>query len=93
MVSTPPCGASSLPEQPDHELLLGRHQGRTVTLEWSPGRITYLLDGRTVGTTTSSVPSRPMRWILQTESNGSTPNPAVAGHVLIDWVTIHTWTG
>lgn len=65
----------------------------TVTLEWSPGRITYLLDGRTVGTTTSSVPSRPMRWILQTESNGSTPNPAVAGHVLIDWVTIHTWTG
>ena len=34
-----------------------------------------------------------MRWIVRTESNGRTPNPAVAGHVTIDWVTIDTWSG
>ncbi|MFT3874886.1 MAG: glycoside hydrolase family 16 protein [Propioniciclava sp.] len=66
----------------------------TATLEWSPGRINYILDGKVIGTTTSSIPSNPLRWILQTESASATRPPAhVAGSVKIDWVTIYTWKG
>ncbi len=65
----------------------------TATLEWSPGRITYILDGQVVGSTTSSVPNTPMRWVLQTETNGTQPASHVNGHVLIDWVTVHSWNG
>ncbi len=65
----------------------------TATIEWSPGRINYILDGKTMGTTTNSVPTTPMNWILQTETGGSRPASNVNGHLLIDWVTIHTWNG
>lgn len=66
----------------------------TATIEWSPGRVSYILDGQTVGSTTSSVPTRPLKWVLQTESNGhGKPDPAVVGRVLIDWVAVYFWQG
>lgn len=66
----------------------------TATIEWSPGKLSYILDGVTLGTATNSVPTTPMKWILQTESNGSgAPSSSVAGSVLIDWVTIYSWKG
>lgn len=65
----------------------------TATIEWMPGRLNYILDGRTVGTTTSSVPTSKMHWVLQTETDGSRPSASTAGHVLIDWVTVYTYTG
>lgn len=66
----------------------------TATIEWQPGRLTYILDGEVVGTTTHSVPDVPMRWVLQTETAGSAgPAAHVAGSVLIDWVTVYTWNG
>ncbi|GAA2005813.1 glycoside hydrolase family 16 protein [Nakamurella flavida] len=64
----------------------------TATLEWTPSRITFILDGVTYRTTTKSVPSKPMQWVLQTASAG-TPADSTAGHVLIDWVSIYAWNG
>jgi len=57
------------------------------TLEWSPGRVRFLLDEKVVLETTKFVPSKPMRWQLQTETNGSGTH---TGRLLVDWVS--TWS-
>lgn len=57
----------------------------TYTIEWSPGRIRYLLDDAVVLDNTAWVPSGPMRWQLQVETNG---NGNSNGHVEIDWVSV-----
>ncbi|MFD4291843.1 glycoside hydrolase family 16 protein [Rhodococcus sp. NPDC058505] len=57
----------------------------TYTIEWSPGRIRYLLDDRVVLDSTAWVPSTPMRWQLQTETNG---NGTSNGNLLVDWVSV-----
>ncbi|MFF0817433.1 ricin-type beta-trefoil lectin domain protein [Rhodococcus sp. NPDC003318] len=57
----------------------------TYTIEWSPGRIRYLLDDRVVLDSTAWVPSTPMRWQLQTETNG---NGSHSGNLLVDWVSV-----
>lgn len=64
----------------------------TATTEWQPGRITYLLDGRVVGTTTNSVPNTSMHWVLQTETcmGGCQPGPSARGNVQIDWVAMYS---
>lgn len=60
----------------------------TYTIEWSPGRIKYLLDDRVVLESASYVPSTPMRWQLQTETNGTgTSN----GNLLLDWVSVYAY--
>lgn len=64
----------------------------TADIEWTPQRVTFTLDGRQVLTSTH-VPHTPMHWVLQTESGSSRVDPAVAGKVQIDWVSIYTWTG
>lgn len=59
----------------------------TATVEWLPSGVTFLLDGKQVGRTTVS-PSRPMHLVLQTETSGR-PAASAAGHVQIDWITMH----
>lgn len=63
----------------------------TATLEWSPNRITFILDGRTLGTTTTSVPTAPLRWVLQLQTGPDRPAATVAGHVQFDWVAVYTY--
>jgi len=63
----------------------------TLTLEWSPGRISYLLDGNVFGTTSESVPTDPMHWMLQTQAGTTAPAATTAGHLLIDWVAVYTY--
>ena len=60
----------------------------TVTVEWVPGKVTFVLDGKVLGVSTTMVPSTAMHWVLQTETNldGYAPSSAVQGHVLVDWV-------
>jgi hypothetical protein len=61
----------------------------TATTEWSPGRIEFFLDGRSIGVTTTGIPFKPMHYILQTESCSTTcPLPETSGHVEVDWVAI-----
>lgn len=60
----------------------------TATLEWTPGRVSFFLDGQQIGTSTEHVPSTSMHWVLQTETRltGGPPPAAAAGRVQIDWV-------
>jgi beta-glucanase (GH16 family) len=59
-----------------------------ATIEWTPDAVTFLLDGEQVGRSTSS-PSTPMHWVLQTETDHGTPPADEEGHVEIDWVTVY----
>jgi hypothetical protein len=62
-----------------------------ATIEWSRGRLRYILDGATLGTTTVGVPATPMHWVLQVETAiGARPPASVTGHVDVDWVTIYS---
>jgi len=63
----------------------------TVTIEWAPNRLTYIMDGKVLGTTTTSVPTTPMHWILQTETEDKKPAADVAGHLQVDWVAVYTY--
>jgi hypothetical protein len=62
----------------------------TAIIEWSAGRCAFILDGVTIGVSTSRVPNSPMHWILQTETSlsGVAPDPSTRGNVQIDWVAI-----
>lgn len=64
-----------------------------ATVEWTPGRLVFVLDGAVIGVTTTEVPSTPMHWMLQTETrlSGGPPPDTAAGHVQVDWVTAYTW--
>lgn len=73
-------------------------QWHTLGVDWLPGRIVYLLDGRTWATVTQHVPSQLMHLIIQTGvgSNGSTgvmPNSTTPAHVdlQIDWVVVERY--
>lgn len=62
-----------------------------ATMEWSPGKVEFFLDGVSLGAGTTRVPNTPMHYILQTESClPRCPAPATAGHVYLDWIAI--WT-
>nr|WP_314142843.1 ricin-type beta-trefoil lectin domain protein [uncultured Rhodococcus sp.] len=62
----------------------------TYTMEWSPGRIRYILDDTVVLDTTDFVPATPMRWELQTETKGFGNNE---GKLILDWVSVYSWNG
>ena len=66
----------------------------TATLEWTPARLTFLVDGAVVGTTTKDVPQTPMSLILRAESDlqGFPKPPAsAAGTMQIDWATMYSY--
>ncbi|SDP46938.1 Glycosyl hydrolases family 16 [Arthrobacter sp. ok909] len=59
-----------------------------ATMEWSPGRIEFFLDGRSLGVSTKA-PTTPMHLILQTESClTGCPAPEAQGHVSLDWISV-----
>lgn len=60
-----------------------------ATMEWSPGKVEFFLDGRSLGASTTATPNTPMHYILQTESClPRCPSPRTAGHVYLDWIAI-----
>ena len=62
----------------------------TATIEWTPKRVTFVLDGQVIANDTSNIPNTPMHWVLQTETNSPTPKTQ-DGHLQIDWVTVYTY--
>jgi len=62
-----------------------------ATLEWTPGRIQFILDGKVIGTSRKYVPHKPMHWVLQTETRlvSAMPPASSQGHVHIDWVVAY----
>ena len=66
----------------------------TASIEWRPGSVTFILDGKTIGTATNRVPNTPMHWVIQTESClDGCPNAATAGNLQIAWVTAYSYSG
>ena len=60
-----------------------------ATTEWRADGIEFFLDGRSLGISKRFTPTKPMHYILQTESCSPTcPLPETKGHVLVDWVSI-----
>ena len=61
----------------------------TAVIEWRPASVTFILDGRTIGTSTTRIPNTPMHWILQTPTTDSTSvSDSTAGNLQIDWVAV-----
>ena len=79
------------PTQQDY-FLTGSGYGdwHTATIEWSPNRVAFYLNGRLIGKSSQHVPTKPMHFVLQTETElGSDPVPSTtAGNVQVDWVSI-----
>jgi hypothetical protein len=65
----------------------------TATVEWTPGSVAFSLDGVRIGTSTRSVPTTAMHWVVQTETrlSGGAPSATAAGHVQIDWAAAWTY--
>ena len=72
---------------------IGWTDWHTATIEWMPGKINYIMDGKVLQTVTKSVPTKAMQWVLQTGTMGDGPAPGTKGHLLIDWVTVERWNG
>ncbi|MEI6622988.1 MAG: glycoside hydrolase family 16 protein, partial [Actinomycetes bacterium] len=58
---------------------------------WSPGKVEFFVDGVSIGSSTTNVPTTAMHWVLQMETQiSSTAPPTTAqGHVQIDWVKVY----
>lgn len=63
-----------------------------ATIDWQPGKVTFVLDGQLVGVSTTQVPANPMNYVLQTETqlSGGSPSNAAAGNVQVDWVVVYS---
>jgi len=73
---------------PTHETFAAWH---TATIEWTPGRCRFLLDGVQLGVITTRVPDSPMHWVIQAETAIGRPRPSrrTAGTLEIDWVAAY----
>jgi hypothetical protein len=63
-------------------------------IEWKPGRISFILDGRTVGSSTDHVPNTAASWDIQNESalNGDRAAPNSSAQMDIEYVRGWTWS-
>lgn len=60
----------------------------TAVIEWKPGSCEFLLDGVSVGKTTSRVPNTAMRWVIQSETALDGSIPAAAASIEVDWLAV-----
>jgi hypothetical protein len=67
----------------------------TVSLEWTPGRARYYLDGHLYLSDRRGVASRPLSWVLQNESAlyGPYAAPGSWAQMDITWVTAYAYKG
>lgn len=61
----------------------------TYVIEWTPGAVRLLRDGVVMLHDTENVPQVPMRWQLQTETQGSA-SPSQT-RLLVDYVDVKSW--
>jgi Glycosyl hydrolases family 16 len=63
----------------------------TATVEWTPGKEVFYLDGKVIGTSATLVPNKPMHPVLQADTAyGKVPPNTAAGHIQIAWVVVYT---
>lgn len=63
----------------------------TYTIDWLPTELSYEIDDKVIGSTTTNIPTVPMHWVMQAATTGVQPASGTAGHVLIDWATIYSY--
>ncbi len=63
----------------------------TVTINWTPALLSFVIDGQVIGSTTKNIPHSNMHWILQNETVGHSIATG-SGHLYVDWVTIYKYT-
>jgi hypothetical protein len=66
-------------------------QWHVYTIKWTPSELSFLIDGKVVGSTTKNIPQAAMHWVGQVGTNGVKPASSVNGHLLIDWMAIYTY--
>lgn len=62
----------------------------TYTVNWRPEKLSFLIDGVEVASTTRHIPSAKMHWVMQVETPTPTSARETSGHLLIDWATIYS---
>lgn len=71
-------------------------QWHTATIEWTPEKVSFTLDGRTESTTDpAAIPTVPMHWVLQTQTSSPkqvAPDADVSGNVQVDWFAQYAYT-
>ena len=75
---------------PAHGLASGWHVYTTI---WTATSCEFQIDGHAVGRSTLRIPSTPMHYVIQTETDGGTPPATSSGNVQIDWVVVYTPAG
>ncbi len=64
----------------------------TASIEWTPDKVDFILDGHSIGSSTGRIPNTPMHWVIQTESSlDHVPAPAASGDLQIDWVAMYSY--
>lgn len=63
----------------------------TYSIEWTPAKLTFLIDDVVVGSSTTDIPSKPLHWVMQVATGGTQPAADANGHLLIDWATVYTY--
>ena len=87
-------GATSGSQQDAYTSSATYSSWHTLVTEWTPNACTFILDGKTVGTATSLIPSTPMHWVLQAETSLDEGAPAnsTVDHIYIDWIAAYAQT-
>ena len=63
----------------------------TASVEWTPNKVVFILDGKTIGTSTNRIPNTPMHWVIQTEScSDGCPAASTTGNLQIAWVVAYS---
>lgn len=60
----------------------------TYTIDWTPQRMTFSIDGRQIASTDKDIPTMPMHFVVQAGSLGGVPPKDSDGSLLIDWITV-----
>jgi len=71
-----------------HETDASLADWHTYTIEWTPSRMSFLVDDEVVGSTTQDIPVERMHLVVQTGSLEGLPPRDAAGSLLVDWMTI-----
>jgi hypothetical protein len=81
-------------DQDAYDVYIDPRDWHTYEIDWLPSSVSFYLDGRLIGRSTTNVPDTPMHWVLQTNTSWRAwPGDAQAGHVQIDWAVAYVPNG
>lgn len=66
-------------------------QWHTYTIDWTPDRLAFEVDGSVVASTTVDIPRRSLHWVMQVGTVDGVPPADASGHVRVDWATAYRY--